>query len=245
MDAPVVGETGRVDCGTCVRILVVEDHSILRAGLRALLEIEPDLRVVEEAANAEEAEAALERTDVDLVLTDLSLPTRSGAELIRSVHARRPSLRFVVLTAHGSEEHIRAALAAGAHGYVLKECSRANLVDSIRTVAEGGQFLCPAVSERILNGFVHPIDPRDLQTPQGRVTSRERQVLALIAEGRPNKMIAHFLGVSVKTVEKHRFNVMHKLSLRNAASVTRFAMEHGLVAPPDDSLLEGSPAHES
>lgn len=215
-----------------VRILIVEDHAILRAGLRAMLELESDFKVVDDVPDAAEAEASVRRHSADLVITDLNLPLRSGADLIRSLRAWRPLLKFLVLTAHSSQEHIRTALAAGAHGYVLKDSPRSSLLESIRSVAAGLPFLCPKVSARVMQGFVGHHTVQD-GGHDGRVTHREQEVLTLIADGQGNKQIAHLLGISVKTVEKHRFNVMHKLALRNTAEVTRYAMEHGML--PDGS----------
>jgi DNA-binding NarL/FixJ family response regulator len=139
------------------------------------------------------------------------------------------SARVLVLTAHNTEEYIRAALNAGAHGYVLKDSGRADLLQAIRVVVNGGQYLCASVSARVVSGFVHGADPKLASSPESLMTLREKQVLTRIALGHPNKIIARDLGLSVKTVEKHRSNLMRKLTLHNAAAVTLFALRYGFI----------------
>lgn len=212
-----------------IRILLVEDHAILREGLSALLELEPDLKVVGEAADVDSAIAAVERVQPQLVITDLALNGRSGISLITAMRGMNATARVLVLTAHNTEEYIRAALNAGAHGYVLKDSGRADLLQAIRVVVRGGQFLCPSVSARVVSGFVNGPDNKAAPSPEQLVTLREKQVLTRIALGHSNKLIARDLGLSVKTVEKHRSNLMRKLTLHNAAAITLFAMRHGFI----------------
>ena len=212
-----------------IRILLVEDHAILREGLCALLEMEPDLKVVGDAADVDSALAAMERLQPQLVITDLALAGRSGITVINELRSRNVGARVLVLTAHNTEEYIRAALNAGAHGYVLKDSGRADLLQAIRVVVNGGQYLCASVSARVVSGFVHGAEPRPAGSPQSLMTLREKQVLTQIALGHPNKIIARDLGLSVKTVEKHRSNLMRKLTLHNAAAVTLFALRHGFI----------------
>jgi DNA-binding NarL/FixJ family response regulator len=212
-----------------VRILLVENHVILRDGLRALLELEPDLKVVGSVGDAAAAATAVRELRPHLVLTDLALPGRSGIHLIGDLTAFMPELRVVVLTAHGTEEYIRAALGAGAHGYVLKDSGRAELLQAVRAVIAGKQYLCSSVAVKVVSGFVNPDEPRGGAPPEVLVTDRERQVLTRIALGQPNKAIARDLGLSVKTIEKHRANLMRKLTLHNAASVTLYALRHGFI----------------
>jgi DNA-binding NarL/FixJ family response regulator len=226
---------------TCIRILLVEDHAILREGLRALLELEPDFEVVGEATDVDGAMAEVERLQPSLVVTDLALTGRSGIALISALRGRPANTRILVLTAHNSEEYIRAALNAGAHGYVLKDSGRADLLQAIRVVVRGGQFLCPSVSARVVSGFVNGADSKGSQSPEQMVTVREKQVLTRIALGHSNKLIARDLGLSVKTVEKHRSNLMRKLTLHNAAGITLFALRHGFIATSGvESLRENA-----
>jgi DNA-binding NarL/FixJ family response regulator len=223
------GTTLDIDAGDRTRILLVEDHAILREGLCALLEIEQDFIIAGSAGDFDEALAAAQRLRPRLVITDIALPGRSGIELIRELRARMPDTRVLVLTAHNTDEYIRAALNAGAHGYVLKDSGRADLLHSIRMVVSGQQYLCAPVAARIVSGFVSGYDVHRGRSPSDLVTSRERQVLTRIALGQSNKIIARDLGLSVKTVEKHRSNLMRKLTLHNTAAVTLFALRHGFI----------------
>ena len=215
------------------RLVLIEDHAILREGLRALLELEPDLRVAGEASNGIDANATIETCNPDLVITDIALPGRSGIELIVAQRQQRPELKILVLTAHNSEEYIRAALNAGAHGYVLKDASRAELLQAIRTVLTGQTYLCASVTAKVVTGYLRPKSESLSLSAVELVTEREREVLTRVALGRSNKLIARELAVSVKTVEKHRANLMRKLTLHNTAAVTRFAIRHGMVNAAD------------
>jgi DNA-binding NarL/FixJ family response regulator len=211
-----------------VRLVLVEDHAILRDGLRALLEIEPDFTVVGEFGGVDQCLVGIEQLQPDLVLTDLQLPQRSGIELLEHIKHLVPKARTLVLTAHNGAEYIRAALNAGADGYVLKDADRAELMLAIRTVSAGQQYLCEAVANKVLCGYLSGRQPRrSAATPPG-ITGREREVLTRIALGQSNKIIAHALTLSVKTIEKHRSNLMRKLNLHNAAAITLFAVRNGL-----------------
>jgi DNA-binding NarL/FixJ family response regulator len=215
------------------RLVLVEDHAILREGLRALLELEPDLRIAGESTNGIDAVELVRKLVPSLVITDIALPGRSGIELISCLRQVQPTVKILVLTAHNSEEYIRAALNAGADGYVLKDASRAELLQAVRAILSGQTFLCAAVTAKVVSGYLRPKaeDPSLLSAEH--VTGRERQVLTQVALGSSNKLIARALGVSVKTVEKHRANLMRKLTLHNTAAVTRFAIRHGMVAATD------------
>jgi two-component system response regulator NreC len=213
-----------------LKLLLVDDHTILREGLRSLLELQPDLHVVGEAGTFEEAIDLATRLQPDVVLTDIGLPGRSGLLLVRELRRVSPAARIVLLTAHASEEYIRAGLDAKADGYVLKDSGHAELVTAIRTVATGQSFLCKAVASRVLATYLHGTDPASNKDPLRSVTTRERQVLTRIASGHSNKAVARELNLSVKTIEKHRANLMRKLGLHNAADITRFALNHHLMA---------------
>lgn len=229
-----------------LRLLLVDDHMILREGLRALLELQPGLEVVGEAGTFEEAVALAIALQPDIVLTDIGLPGRSGLLLVRELRKVCPAARIVLLTAHSSEEYIRAGLDACADGYVLKDCGHAELANAIRTVASGQHFLCKSVASRVLATYMHRGAQPVKQDPLQSVTSRERQLLTRVASGHSNKAIARELTLSVKTVEKHRANLMRKLSLHNAADITRFALTHHLMgqdgAAPPSVREPGEPA---
>jgi DNA-binding NarL/FixJ family response regulator len=215
-----------------IRIVLVEDHAILREGLRALIEIETEFEVVGEFGSVEAAVDGIRGLQPDLVLTDLALPGRSGIELLAEIQHISPLTRTLVLTAHENEEYIRAALNAGANGYVLKDATSAELMRAIRTVSVGQQFLCKAIASKILSGYLSGYTTVDQRPPcpasAQSITEREREVLTRIALGNSNKVIARELGVSPKTVEKHRSNLMRKLQLHNAAAITMFAIRNGM-----------------
>ena len=213
-----------------IRIVLVEDHAILREGLKALIEIESDFDMVGDFCRVEESLDGIRDLQPDIVLMDLSLPGRSGIELLAEIRRLSPRTRKLVLTAHDTEEYIRAALNAGADGYVLKDANGAELMLAIRTVSLGQQFLCKAIAGKILSGYLsgdqRPFSPAVAQS----ITEREREVLTRIALGNSNKVIARELGVSPKTVEKHRSNLMRKLQLHNAAAITMFAIRNGMTS---------------
>jgi DNA-binding NarL/FixJ family response regulator len=221
-----------VDATVKIRIVLVEDHAILRDGLKALIKIEPDFAVVGEFGAVDQCLAGIAELQPDLVVTDLELPRRSGIELLGHIKEIVPKARKLVLTAHDSEEYVRAAFNAGADGYVLKDTDRAELMLAIRTVAAGQQFLCDAVANKVLSGYLRGDAPRRGTASAPRITGREREVLTRIALGQSNKFIARSLELSVKTVEKHRSNLMRKLDLHNAAAITLFAVRNGLTSEP-------------
>jgi DNA-binding NarL/FixJ family response regulator len=211
-----------------IRIVLVEDHEILREGLKALIDLEPDFEIAGDFGDAAAGLAGICRLQPDLVLLDLALPEISGFELLAQIRHVAPRTRNLVLTAHNGEENIRAALNAGAHGYVLKEANRAELMLAIRTVSAGEQYLCKAVATQVLSGYLSGGEPHHSPKPVQSITGREREVLTRIAHGESNKVIARALALSVKTIEKHRSNLMRKLHLHNAAAITLFAVRNGL-----------------
>jgi DNA-binding NarL/FixJ family response regulator len=203
-----------------IRMVLVEDHAILREGLKALIELEADLDIVGEFCTVEDSLGGIADLQPDLVVTDLVLPGRSGIELLGEIRRLFPHTHRLVLTAHSNEEYVHAALDAGAQGYVLKDATSAELMLAIRTVAAGRPFLCQAIAAKSLPG--HERSAADT------MTGREREVLTRIALGNSNKLIARELGVSPKTIEKHRSNLMKKLHLHNAAGITMFAIRNGM-----------------
>ena len=211
---------------TAASVVLVEDHAILREGLRALIDLEPDLKVVGEAGTGAEGVRAVQGLKPTLVITDLAMPGGSGLETIEELRAACPNLRVLVLTAYCNDEYIELALSAGADGYVLKEASRAELLQAIRAVVAGQKYFSKPVSARLVSGYLRRNDPAD-SCPA--ITEREREVLIRIALGESNKRVAVALCLSVKTVEKHRANLMRKLELHNTAAVTLFAVRSGLV----------------
>ena len=211
------------------RVLIAEDHAILRDGLRALLTASADREVVGEADNGREAIRQIGVLKPDLVLMDLTMPGTNGIDAIREVKRRYPEVQVLTLTVHKTEEYIRAALQAGTSGYVLKEATHAELLSAIRSVMAGKIYLSPGVSERVISGYLGGGTEAEPATASDSLTQREREVLKLVAEGMPNKKIAAYLSISIKTVEKHRANLMKKLNLHNASALTSYAIENGLM----------------
>ncbi|MEO8306477.1 MAG: response regulator transcription factor [Pseudomonadota bacterium] len=215
-----------------LRLLLVDDHAILREGVRGLLELDPGLTVVGECGSCDEAIALARSTMPDIVLTDIGLPGRSGLSLIADLRNLSPDIRVILLTAHSSDEYIQAAVDVRADGYVLKDSDHAELITAIRTVAKGQPFMCKTVSNAVMANYLgrgsHG-EQSSSKSPLRLVTERERQVLSRIASGRTNKAVARELTLSVKTVEKHRANLMRKLDLHNSADITRFALGYGLI----------------
>ena len=214
--------------GPRVRIVLIDSHAILRDGLKMLLEVESDFSVVGDYGCPERGLAGIRELKPDIALSDLSFPGRSGSELFAEVRRHSPLTRKLVLTQHDGEEYVRAALNAGADGYLLKESTYSELKLAIRAVAAGEQFLCRAVADKILSGYLSSGVQRSWSAVARTITGREREVLTRIALGNSNKLIARDLGLSPKTVEKHRSNLMRKLQLHNTAAITMFAIRNGL-----------------
>lgn len=211
------------------RVLIVEDHTLLRAGLKALLTQDPDIEIVGEADNGRDAVQLIATLTPNLVLMDLSMPGMNGIEAIRDIKRRNPETRVLVLTIHKTEEYILESLRAGADGYILKDATHDELRVAIRSVLNGKTYLSPDVSGKVINGYLGAGNSPATSSAWDSLTHREREVLKLVAEGHPNKFIADYYCLSVKTVEKHRSNLMKKLDLHNAAMLTAYAIEKGLV----------------
>jgi len=212
------------------RIVVAEDHTILREGVRSLLSSNPDLEVVGEAADGREAIECAGRLRPDLILTDLSMPRMNGVDAVREIKRCSPETKVLVLTVHKTEEYILATLQAGADGYLLKDSTYAELLMAVRYVLGGKRYISPGISDKVLDGYIEGKKTLKTRTSWDTLTAREREVLTLIAEGYRNKEIAEELSISVKTVEKHRANLMEKLNLHNAQALTALAVEKGLVS---------------
>lgn len=212
------------------RILIAEDHTLLRQGLLAMLSADPALEVVGEAKDGLQAMRLAGSLMPGLVLMDLSMPGVNGTEALAEIKRRYPDIRVLVLTVHKAEEYIRAALQAGADGYVLKDATRDELMLAVHSILNGKTYLSPDVADLVVNGYLDGGEGMSPNSLLERLTLREREVLKLVAEGYGNKHIAGLLCVSVKTVEKHRSNLMKKLDLHNAAALTAFAIERGITS---------------
>jgi len=212
-----------------IKIALAEDHTILREGLKSLLSSNPQFDIIGEAADGREAVRCVEKLGPDLILMDLSMPRMSGMEAIREIKNRFPQTRIIALTVHKTDEYLHTTLQAGADGYVLKDATHDELVMAIKNVMKGKSYLSPGVSEKVIEGYLEGKETAGQDSPWETISPREREVLKLIAEGYKNKEIADDLCISLKTVEKHRANLMKKLDLHNAAALTVYAMQKGLV----------------
>jgi two-component system response regulator NreC len=212
-----------------LRVVLAEDHAIVREGIRRLLAAEPDIVVVGEAADGEAAVRLTENLRPDVVCMDISMPGLSGLEATRQIKARLPEVGIVVLTMHEEEAYLYELVKAGASGYVLKRASARDLVDAVRAVAGGHTFLHPVIARRLVREHEHTGGRDDDRRRYDGLTERERQVVRLIANGKTNREIAEALHISVKTVETHRTHIMEKLDLHDRAHLVRYAVRKGLI----------------
>jgi two-component system, NarL family, response regulator NreC len=207
-----------------IKILLADDHTIVRQGLKLILSANADLQVVGEAANGNEAVELAHKLKPDMVLMDVAMPELNGIEATRRMVEANPRLRVLVLSMHKEAVYVREILKAGARGYILKDAIDTELLNAVRSVARGDGYISPAVSGALLSDYRQNVtDPIDL------LSSREREVLQLIAEGKTNKEVATRLNLSVYTVDSHRGKIMEKLNLHSTGELVRFAMKHGLV----------------
>jgi two-component system response regulator NreC len=212
------------------RVVIAADHTILRAGLRALFSFQNDLEVVGESGDGREAVRVVDEHVPDLLLIDLSMPKLNGMEAISEIRSRHPQIKIIVLTVHKSDEYIVASLDAGADAYILKDASQNELLLAIEYVMRGKIFLSPSISDKVVEAYLEQKKNNKVKSVIDVLTSREKEILKLIAEGFKNKDIADHLCISSKTVEKHRSNLMQKLDLRNTASLTAYAIEKRIVS---------------
>ena len=229
-----------------IRVLLVDDHSVVRDGLRMLLESAGDVEIIGEAANGHEAVRKVEEHGPDVVVLDVAMPLLSGAETARQIRLCRPDIKILVLTTYGEREVLCDLIAAGVTGYLTKDVASQQLVSAVRTVARGQPFFSPAISKMLLEERRKAICGTGETAPQVRLTSRETEVLQLAAEGHPNKCIADILKISMKTVEKHRQSVMAKLGIHEVASLTRYAVARRIVqcdVYPKGGAQEGNGQH--
>jgi len=214
------------------RILIAENHRVLRRGLRSLISALPDFEVIGDCEGGEETLRLALQLAPDLILMDLSLPGLSGIEATAQIKRRLPKIKIAALCSHKSDEYVREALRAGADAYILQDASYDELVMALRRVAGGKRFLSPDVSAHLAGNYRGTRRAEAKATPWDTLTARERSILQLIAQGRTNRATAEFLHVSPKTVEKHRANLMRKLGLHKASELTLVAREQGLIERP-------------
>jgi DNA-binding NarL/FixJ family response regulator len=215
---------------TTARLLLADDHVMVRRGLRLVLDAEPDLEVVAEAGDGVEALEAVRRLEIDLAVLDVSMPRSTGLQATRELLALRPGLRVLMLSMHDNEQYLFEALKAGASGYVLKTAADRDLVEACRAALRGEPFLYPSAIAALVRDFLERARAGDT-APTDPLTPRELQVLKLIAEAYTNDQISQELSISRKTVERHRENLMGKLGMRDRVELTRYAIRRGLVEP--------------
>jgi len=212
-----------------LRIVIAEDHALVRAGMRALLSQDPEFEIAGEVDNGRDAVRIAGELRPDVILMDLTMPGMNGVEAILDIKRRHPEVRVLVLTLHKTEEFVLASLRAGADGYILKEATPAELRLAVRAVADGRTYLSPDMLSKVASEKQRRAGAPPTNGVWDTLTQREREVLKLVAEGKSNKAIADFLFLSTKTVEKHRATLMSKLGLRNAAGLTAYAIQKGLI----------------
>ena len=212
------------------KIVIAQDHTILREGLKMLLSSNPELSIVGEAQNGPDAIRTVKSQSPDLILMDIAMQKLDGAKAIREIKKVSPSTKVLVLTVHKTEDHILGALRSGADGYILKEATYEELAVAIEDLFAGKSYISPSISGKVTEGYLEGRQSIKSSSSWETLTPRERQVLKLVANGSRNKEIACSLSISVKTVEKHRANLMKKLDLHSASSLTAFAIEKRLTA---------------
>jgi two-component system, NarL family, response regulator NreC len=212
------------------QVLIVEDHTILREGLRSLLSGHIDFEIVGEATDGREAIRSVEKLQPDIVLMDISMPRMDGISAIREIKKQNSKIRILALTVHKTEEYILSTLEAGADGYLLKDATHAELIKAMEIISKGDRYLCPGIAGQIIDGYLQGRKSSKPLSVYETLTPREKEILKLIGEGYKNKEIAEQLFISVKTVEKHRSNLMEKLQLHNSAAVTSYAIKKGLIS---------------
>jgi len=213
-----------------IRILLADDHALVRRGVRLILDGEPDLRVVAEAGDGAEAVALAGSHDIDLAVLDIAMPRMTGLQAARELLALKPQVRVLMLTMHDNEQYFFQALKAGASGYVLKSVADRDLIAACRAAMRDEPFLYPGAVTVLVRNYLDRV--RDGEKPPEQIlTPREEEVLKLVAEGHSSKEIAEMLFISVKTVHRHRENLLHKLGLRDRLQLTRYAIRAGLIEP--------------
>jgi two-component system response regulator NreC len=217
-----------------MRVLLADDHPIMRAGIRLMLENESDIEIVGEADNGLKAVDMAKALRPDVIIMDISMPDLDGFEATRRITQSCPECRILVLTMYDSEEHFFEILKAGAVGYVPKKAAPTDLIAALRSVHAGGVFIYPTVARSLVNDFLRRGETGGEAESMGGLTDRERQVLRMIAEGLANREIAEALVLSVKTVERHRANIMEKLGLHNRTALVKYAIRKGLVDVQDN-----------
>lgn len=211
-------------------ILLADDHSIVRIGLRSVLESEPGMTIVAEAANGREAVRLCEQFQPEIAIVDIAMPQLNGIEAVSQIQKVSAKTQSIILSMHSDETYILRALSAGAKGYILKDAAEDEILPATKSVLLGKSYFSPAIAKTLLEDYVRYLRQRGLQDSYDLLTDREKEILQLLAEGRSNKDVANLLGLSVTTVETHRTNMMQKLDLHSAAEIVLYAVRKRIIA---------------
>jgi two-component system response regulator NreC len=212
------------------RILLADDHGVVRKGLRFLLERQPGFEVVGEAGDGREAVRVADTENPDIVIMDIAMPLLNGIDATAQILKRNPKIGVIILSMHSDEDYLLSALNAGAKGYLLKESAEVDLVRAVEAVAKGTPFFSPEIAKTMLEDYMRFLQQRNLQDSYDLLTEREKEVLQLLAEGKSNKEVATILDISVYTVDTHRLHLMQKLSLHNTAEIVLYAVRKKIIA---------------
>ena len=215
---------------TPVRIVLADDHTVMRTGLRLLLERQPNLKVVGEAADGRQAVALTETANADVVIMDIAMPNMNGIEAARQIMSRNPRTAIAILSMHSDESYVIRALKAGARAYLLKDSAEADLLAAVRALSDGKSFFSPAISKILVEDYMRQLERHGVEDTYELLTNREREILQLLAEGKTNKEVAAMLNLSLYTVETHRTHILQKLNLHNVPELILYAVRKGIIA---------------
>jgi len=213
-----------------IRIVLADDHVVMRNGLKLLLERQPNFEVAGEAANGREAVEICEKLKPDVLVLDIAMPNLNGIEAARQISTKLPQIAIVILSMHSDESYVLRALKAGARAYLLKDSAEADLINAIRAVSEGKAFFSPAISKMLVDDYVRRLEQRGVDDSYELLTTREREILQLLAEGKSNKEVAAMLNLSLYTVETHRGNILQKLNLHSVPELILYAVRKGVIS---------------
>jgi len=211
-----------------ISVFIADDHTVVRDGLRLLIETQSDMKVVSEASNGREAASQVLRSKPDVVIMDIAMPELNGVEATRQIHENCPATKVIILSMHSSSEHIFQALKAGAHGYLLKESAGMEVISAIRAVHSGKRYLSEKIGGQMIDEYIHHREIVETGSPLSKLSSREREILQLVVEGKSSADIAQTLFLSPKTVETYRSRLMQKLGISDLPGLVKFAIQHGI-----------------
>jgi DNA-binding NarL/FixJ family response regulator len=213
-----------------IRVIVADDHTIIRSGLKALLDREPDIEVVAEAADGRQAVQKAQELQPEVVLLDIAMPNLNGIEAARQIAAKHERMGIIILSMHSDESYVLKALKAGARGYLLKDSSESDVMNAVRAVNAGKAYFSPEISRMMADDYLRQMQQRGVEDSYELLTSREREILQMLAEGKSNKDVANLLNLSLHTVETHRSNILQKLNLHSVPELILYAVRKGIVS---------------